>query len=245
MMQPLSNRDILRVWEIGQTQHPLDQALTLLSFGLRERSLDALTRLSIGQRDAYLLTLREMTFGAQVEGVADCPHCRELLEFNFSVAALRVNNPVEIKPQYTLNLEGFELQFGLPNSQDLAAVVSCSDLSQAYQRLTQCCIRQVHQNGVSVDCSEVPMRILTQLAERMADYDPQAEILLNLTCPACDHAWQILFDIVAFFWTELNTYAKRLLQDVHRLARFYGWHEADILSMSLMRRQFYLEQVGG
>lgn len=245
MMRPLSNRDILQVWEIGQTQHPLDQALTLLSFGLRDRSLDALTRLSIGQRDAYLLTLREMTFGAQFEGVADCPHCRELLEFNLSVADIRVIDPTEVEFQYTLNLDGFELQFGLPSSRDLAAVVGCSDLRQAYQRLTQCCIRQVHQNGVAVDYSEVPTRILTQLAERMADYDPQAEILLNLICPACGYAWQVLFDIVAFFWTELNTYAKRLLHDVHRLARFYGWHEADILSMSSMRRQFYLEQVGG
>jgi hypothetical protein len=252
-MRPLSDQDILRVWETGQSQHPLDRALTLLLSGLRDCPFDTIARLSIGQRDAYLLTLRELTFGTQMEGIADCPRCRERLEFNVSVAELRVSNPaipleayeaIETASEYTLNLEGFELQFSLPSSRDLAAVVNCSDLSQAHQRLTQRCIHQIRQNGVSVEYSTLPTRILTQFAEQIADYDPQAEIWLNLRCPACDHAWQVLFDIVTFFWAELNAYANRLLQDVHRLARFYGWREADILSMSSRRRQFYLEQVG-
>jgi hypothetical protein len=33
------------------------------------------------------------------------------------------------------------------------------------------------------------------------------------------------------------------MREVHRLARVYGWREADILSMSASRRQFYLEMV--
>lgn len=246
MMHPLSDHDILRVWETGQAQHPIDRALTLLMLGLRDRTFDAVVHLSIGQRDAYLLTLRELTLGAELACIADCPQCRERLELNLKVADLRVSNPeIETQSEYSLNLEGFEFQFGLPSSHDLAAIVTCSDLSQAHQRLMQRCIRKIHQNGVSVEYSALPAEILTQFAERMADYDPQAEIWLNLTCPACDHTWQVLFDIVTFFWTELSAYAKRLLHDVHRLARFYGWCEADILSMSSRRRQFYLEQVSG
>jgi hypothetical protein len=53
----------------------------------------------------------------------------------------------------------------------------------------------------------------------------------------------VLFDIVSFFWTELSAQAKRLLREVHTLARGYGWREADILAMSARRRQLYLDLV--
>ena len=78
----------------------------------------------------------------------------------------------------------------------------------------------------------------------MARRDPQAEVLLDLDCPACNHRWQILFDIASFFYAEVSAYAKRLLREVHTLARRYGWREADILSMSTARRQFYIELPG-
>jgi hypothetical protein len=65
--------------------------------------------------------------------------------------------------------------------------------------------------------------------------------LLDLRCPTCGHSWHALFDIVAFFWAELASQAKRLLREVHTLARAYGWREADIVSMSARRRQLYLE----
>ncbi len=52
-----------------------------------------------------------------------------------------------------------------------------------------------------------------------------------------------MFDVVSFFWSEICVQAKRLLREVHTLARAYGWREADILNMSTARRQFYLEMV--
>jgi hypothetical protein len=64
---------------------------------------------------------------------------------------------------------------------------------------------------------------------------------LELRCPTCDHAWRAHFDIVAFFWAELDAQAKRLLSEVHTLAWAYGWREPDILSMNARRRRFYLE----
>lgn len=243
-MRPLSAHQILQIWEIGQPQHPLDRAITLLSFGLPDKTGDELTRLSIGQRDAYLLTLRELTLGPTLESFAQCPQCGESLEFTLNAADLRVvpSAPV-IEPEYALTIDEFELRFTLPNSQDLAAVVSSRDVTTASQRLTQRCLRQVSREGAVIDPNQLPVRILTQLSQHMAECDPQAELLLDLNCPACQHTWQVLFDIVSFFWMELSVQAKRLMREVNILARSYGWREADILSMSAMRRQFYLDLV--
>lgn len=243
-MRPLSAHHILQIWEMGQSQHPLDQALTLLTFACPDRTASELASLSIGQRDAYLLTLREMTFGSKLNAFAECPQCREQLEFGMNVADIRVTEPVAPQVQeYALAVEGLELRFRLPNSWDMAAIVGCQDVAVANSQLMQRCLVQASRDGGAVAYSELPSNAIAQLAAQMAEYDPQAEILLDLNCPACNHSWQVLFDIVSFFWTELSVQAKRLLREVHQLARFYGWREADILSMSAMRRQFYLDMV--
>ena len=88
---------------------------------------------------------------------------------------------------------------------------------------------------------DLPAGVAADLSVAMSEHDPQAEVLLDLLCPACEHRWQALFDIVTFFWTELANQAQRLLREVHALARAYGWREADILAMSARRRQFYIE----
>jgi hypothetical protein len=79
---------------------------------------------------------------------------------------------------------------------------------------------------------------------RLAECDPWAESLLELTCPECRHEWTVLLDVAVFLWTQIRTRAQRLLRDVHTLASAYGWREADILTMSSRRREAYLELVG-
>ncbi|MBD2357566.1 phage baseplate protein [Tolypothrix sp. FACHB-123] len=243
-MRPLTGEQILKIWEIGQNQHPIDRALTFLAFACPEKSPDELATLSIGQRDAHLLTLRELTFGSKMESYAECPKCGEKLEFTIGVADIRVaESLVTIQQEYNLTSGEYQLQFRLPNSKDLAAVVGYQDLNMLRNLIGQRCILQIKREGVEINYRDLPAVVITQLAESMAEYDAQAEILLNLICPACNHSWQVLFDIVAFFWSELNTQAKRLLREVHTLARYYGWREADILSMSNNRRNFYLDLV--
>ncbi|NEQ22341.1 MAG: phage baseplate protein [Microcoleus sp. SIO2G3] len=242
-MRCLSADQILQVWELGH-QHPIDRALSLLAFALPDRSREDLSRLSIGQRDALLLMLRAQTFGEGMESFATCPNCGESLEFTLKVTDLRLVEPsLTPPPVYELAIADYRLRVTLPNSQDLAAVVGCADLATAQAKLTQRCIREVQREGVAIEPDNLPDAILQQLSAQLAESDPQAELWLDLTCPACQHDWRVLFDIVAFFWMELGVQAKRLLREVHTLARSYGWREADILAMSARRRQFYLDLV--
>jgi hypothetical protein len=243
-MRPLNAHTLLRIWEIGQHQHPIDRALTLLAVACPEKAMDELVSLSIGQRDAHLLTLRELTFGSQLNGFVTCPHCSEQLEFSFSTANVRVTTSLieGVPPDYSFTTEGFDLRFRLPNSQDLAALVPYESTQgiDAASHLAQRCLIQAMQDGTPIPSDELPATVITQLADQIVEHDPQAEVLIGMNCAACGHAWQALFDILDFFWIELSTQAKRLLQEVHLLARFYGWREADILSMSAARRQIYL-----
>jgi len=241
-MRALSGNGLIRIWEIGQRQHPIDRALTILSAAFPDKSRDELANLSIGQRDGHLLSLRERTFGPTLHIFAECSQCTERLEFDLEVADIRVAPGDEAGKQiFDLVIDEFALQFRLPNSVDLAAIVRCEDADKARRLLVQRCVLQAKQNDAAISPNALPETCIEKLAAHLAECDPQAEVLLNLECPSCEHHWQMVFDIVSFFWSEINTRAKRLLREVHTLARFYGWREADILSMSAARRQFYLE----
>jgi len=240
-MNPLSAHDLLAVWEAGEDKHPLDRALTLLATASPEQTWEDLAALSIGRRDASLLAVREQTYGPKLEGFVQCPHCSESLEFDLTVADLVVESSHGEKRALELESDGYELRFRLPDSRDLASLLGARDSTAAHDLLLERCVLKASRGGEPVEVGDLPAGVAADLSVAMSEHDPQAEVLLDLLCPACEHRWQALFDIVTFFWTELANQAQRLLREVHALARAYGWREADILAMSARRRQFYME----
>lgn len=243
-MQPLSAADIVQLWELGQGQHPLDRALTWLAFALPEVPMDTLAALSIGQRDAHLLLLRELTLGPQMDSQAICPQCQERLEFTLNTQDLRIIDlALPETVTYQWQHEAVQAQFRLPNSLDLAAILTIEEPNLARKTLIERCLLELSDGGQPLAIADLPEGVITPLAAQMAKADSQADITLDLACPACSHGWQVLFDIVAFFWGELAAQAQRQLMDVYQLARAYHWREQDILAMSSQRRQFYLSLV--
>jgi hypothetical protein len=243
-MRSLSAAELLAVWEQGQGQLPVQQALILLAAACPDVPPDALAALRIGRRDAGLLTLREWTFGSQLVSLAICPNCGERLELAFDVADIRV---VEDGPDEPLSLTvaGCEVAFRLPNSLDLAAAADLGDAEASRRMLLERCMLAVQRVGGADSADVLSPEIEAAIIARMADADPQADVQLALVCPACGQPWLAAFDIVSFFWSELNAWAIRVLRDVHALASAYGWREADILALSPWRRQCYLEMVRG
>lgn len=242
-MRALSTPELLNIWERGLFQSPIQQALMLLSAACSDTQPDALAKLSIGQRDARLLTLREWTFGSQLVGLVTCPSCNERLELTFSTADLRVMSEAEPMETLSLNVAGYELCFRLPNSLDLAAVANHKDLVAAQQLLLERCLSTAQHNGEPISVDQLPADVVNAIVERVARADPQGDVQLALSCPQCSYQWQVSFDIVSFFWSEINAWAHRILKEVHNLASAYGWREADILALSPWRRQYYLELV--
>jgi hypothetical protein len=246
-MRALTGQDIVRIWETGLELHPLDRALLILRSAFPGTSGHTLARLSVGQRDSCLLAVREQTFGSRLASLTSCPTCQERLEFMLDIAAMQVTPDISLREEVrSLTIEGGELHFRLPNSHDLAAIVSCQNVMMACRLLWQRCVLQVVQDGSVREAQAIerlPETWMAALAVAMDAADPLAEIRVDLDCPACGHCWQLLFDIVSFFWTEIAAQAKRVLREVHTLAHFYSWREADILAMSTVRRQFYLEMV--
>lgn len=244
-MRCLTEQEIITTWERGLRQHPLERTLTLLAAALPGATCDNLLNLSIGQRDAYLLLLHEQTFGTQFVGFAECQSCQERLEFSFDIATVWVGAaPIErVGQTYQYRIEDYELLVRLPTSADLITVVASHDVEAARARLLQRCIVQATCTNAAVQATALPDSVVQTLGEWLLESDPQAEVLINLSCPGCEQRWSAMFDVVAFLWSEIQTSAKRLLREVHILALAYGWSENDILALSRTRRQWYLEMV--
>jgi len=244
-MRALSAPELLEVWERGNVQSPVHRALLLLSAACPEASADSLTKLSICERDARLLTLREWTFGAQLIGIATCPDCHERLELTFDVADIQVTPDSEPTGEMTIDVAGYDVRFRLPNSLDIDVITDHKDVDRAREELLENCLLSVHRNGEEISSDHLPASLVEAIVERMAEADPGADVQLALSCPSCRHQWHAAFDIVSFFWSEIDAWVHRTLQEVHVLAVAYGWREADILAMSPWRRQFYLKMVSG
>jgi hypothetical protein len=183
--------------------------------------------------------LREKTLGPLLQGFAHCPQCRASLEFSLDVAAIRQPEPAA--QEYAVSIDDVHVRFRLPNSFDLAAVVGCSGIEAARRLLIERCVLQAQQADQEIPGSLLPDAVIPALAQAVRETDPQADMQFELQCAECGHTWLALLDIVSFFWAEIIALAKRLMLDVHTLARAYGWSETEILAMNAARRQYYLE----
>jgi hypothetical protein len=242
-MRVPSAAELLTAWERGRFQGPVDRALTLWEAACPGSSRDALAALSIGKRDAGLLTIREWIFGSRIDCVVVCPSCGEALDLSFNASAIRTPQAPEGAGELGLSCSGFELTLRPLNSADAAAAAEC-ETGQQRRRLFECCITSARRNGQPVDRRNIPDGVMDAAGKLLAEADPQASVQLDVSCTTCAHRWQPALDIVSFLWSEVEAWAFRILREVHALASAYGWSEPEILALSPARRRFYLQMVG-
>lgn len=269
---------LLAVWEEGAALDPARRAISLLSAAWpsqgpaqgpsslagRERWLHA----SVGQRDGWLLTLREELFGDRLETVAACPSCGAPLEVALRTGDVRVLAAGAGRDAVVrVEMDGYRVEGRPPTSADLLEALSAPDASpQAAGTLEHArtddpdtpaggssggpaallrrCIAVAKRGDADVDPASLPPAVGEAVAQAMADADPQADVRLALDCPECGHRWSSPFDILSYLWDEIDDWAARLLREVHALASAYGWSERDILGMTARRRRLYLEMCG-
>ena len=238
-MRALSVTELLTVWEHGLAARPFERALAILSAASPESSPTVLARFSIGRRDTCLLKLREWAFGPDLAILAACPRCHQTLETVLPVAGLY--SPFEDggDRETSLVLQPYDVRCRPPNTEDLAACLGL-DMAAIRQELFRRCVIEARHLGNPIRSDELPGELAQKIVERLAEADPQADIRTELVCPDCRHRWTEVFDIVSFFWTEIDVWARRVLREVHILASAYGWRERDILALSPMRRHVYL-----
>jgi hypothetical protein len=232
-MRGLSEREILPLWERGGNCGALGRARVLLAAACPELADEDAAALTVGERDALLLELRERSLGPALAGFVACPACGEPLEFELDSRKLRraaAGQGGSAPGEVVVGEE--RVRFRPLTCGDLELAAAAGDPESARRTLAEQCVLE------PVGLSE---ELLTALSAALLERDPGAEMLVDLTCPECGHAWEMMFDIVTFLWLEVTAYARRLLHEVATLAHSFGWRESEILELTAVRRRHYLE----
>ena len=222
---------LLQMWEQASHCNPPARALRLLAWALPGQDTEALADLDLGQRDWHLLRLRRHLFGSRVSGRGQCPHCTADIEVEFDIRDVQDDTPLPPGPLYT---DAGGRQFRLPRCRDLVAAVRSRDLASTELELFRRCALAPDQVNAA-DFDDVDQGLSALAAER--------QLQLALACEVCGGQWNLGFDPGAFLWEEIDARAMALLDDVHRLARAYGWSERAILALGESRRAAYLERL--
>lgn len=231
----------LDLWQTAETCDPVRRSLLLAAGGAVEDE-DELARLPLGRRDARLLALHRTLLGGSLEATVRCPGCGEPAEFGVDPDALLAHAGNAARPA-ELEAEGFVVAWRSPDSRDVAAAAASGDAEAAERVLLDRCVTGASGRDEVGGGSELPPPVREALARAMADADPLAEVLVDVSCPACGASFVTDLDVGAFVWAELRADAQRLLREVHALARVYGWTEPEVLALGDARRAAYLELV--
>ncbi len=205
----------------------------LVRIGDMPASPELVGRLLVGDRDFLMLQLRRLAFGERILAVIVCPACAKKMDVDFLVDDVPVTRRPPQTVIYTLELAGRMVRFRLPMGADQEAVLGL-EIEQATEALLARCL--IDDGGQPLTPVEK-----TSVVEAMEQNAPQVDLELELTCPECGHGFTAPFDTTLFFLREMRVNGDQLLREVHLLAFYYHWREADILSMTRARRRKYLE----
>jgi hypothetical protein len=193
-------------------------------------------RLLVGDRDFLLLQLRRLTFGPHVAAVFRCPACDAKMDAEFSLDEVTV----EARPQallYHLPVEQErgpprEVRFRLPTGADQEAVLELP-AAEAAEALFERCLVAPPPDALTPEQRAA-------VADAIERHAPQLDLELGLSCPECGQSFTAPFDLTLYFLGEMRATSQHLLREIHSLALYYHWSEAEILGLTRARRRAYL-----
>jgi hypothetical protein len=248
-MRPPAASALLDAWDAGRHATPARRALLLLSLEGPAASADAMARLTVGQQNERLLRFRARTFGDRLDCLVECPACGDALELTVHASELLAGVDTHhdarqdgALPELWIDTPAGELRFHPPTVGDILAAVDGAAAGGGGNAAPAALLAHCIDSPAATPLAFTP-ELEEEVAQRMLQADPLADVELALACPTCAHAWTAPLDVPTWIWTELDAWALRTLAHVHRLAAAYGWTEAEVLSLSPSRREAYLEML--
>ncbi|HVX67234.1 MAG TPA: hypothetical protein VHA11_11560 [Bryobacteraceae bacterium] len=254
-LRPWRGRDEMALFELSGSVSPAARATELLArcVSVDDRQpagREFVRRLTVGDREALLLQLHNLTMGDRLSCLLVCPSCGQAMDLDLRATGL-LSPPTGYEgPEYQASVSAqgrsYRLVFRLPNGgdQETAAAMMARGEEEAMRALVRRCVASITRDDGAPQ-PEIPSELTGELSQKMAALDPQAELLLDCICAHCGETVRSLFDAAHYVLREVDRSAETLLRDIHAIARVFHWREAEILAMSTRRRKNYVALIGG
>src|SRR5436190_14055910 len=230
-MRALAQTELLALWERGSHRHPLERTALLMEAACPQVKPEATLDLPWGSVTRSLLELRAANFGSRIDSHLDCENCGQRLELVLDIDQLL--QPDTHNPEKSVTIAGLRVR--VPALRDLMGIAAERNTDDAARRLLELCTLE-GRNTLEGD-------ELRAVEDALEAADPNADLALTVRCVGCNRDANALLDAGTLLWDEIEAHALRLLDEVHLLARAYGWSEPQILALSGLRRASYLAMV--
>lgn len=214
--------NVRAIWNVDFGQ-PLEHVVTsLLAIASPELAWSELHSLALADRHDMIRSVWLLDGGGPAKVEAHCEACGEGSEFEMDLSL------IELPP----GVEGVEVRLGDRTRQcELPSAALIERAADSIEVAAAClgCSREEVAPWVDV------------VEEALAAHDPLGEIVLVGPCAGCGQTLQAEFDLKLSWVGWLRGRVRRLMADVHTLARNYHWSEDEILSIPESRRAVYLD----
>jgi hypothetical protein len=193
----------------------------------------AAAELSVGDREAVLLRLRQQALGDRVALVASCPDlaCGQPMDLDVTLSSV-LCAPVEDPETEVPIRRGLILRRPTGADQLAVADLTLDDPDRAALELLRRCV-------VTGELGDADIEAACEAFDRA---DPQAGCNLALTCPTCSARFTSPLDAADLLRRELGS-ERELDVAVHLLAYHYHWTEDAILGLPVARRRRYIQML--
>ncbi|MEX2228431.1 MAG: hypothetical protein WEB13_02215 [Dehalococcoidia bacterium] len=235
----------------GEDEHAIAGAGTAAAIALLDRLLVTATGVAVtagdaatlvaADRDRLLAALYRDAYGPRVHSTLVCARCGERFDLDFDIHDLLTSlgaagDHDDGRSEAALAADGTVRFAGgwhmrLPTGADESAVAGLPPEEAAAELLARCTIA-----GTPPADREAIDDALEQLA-------PIAAVDLDATCPNCGEPQLAAFDLQSYLLGALRQEQRQLANEVHRLARAYGWSRTEILDMTRRERREHVDLI--
>jgi hypothetical protein len=193
-------------------------------------STQPVAALSAADRDGILAALYRALWGDRVASTLDCEACGAAYDLSFELSTLqrqlaqKAAGTIVAGPRIVADETGRQYRLPSADEEQEAAVLG---VAEGCERLRQ-----------SVGAAED----IATLSDRLDTLAPLIDVELDVRCAECGHAALARFDIQSFALQRLLDERESVLDEVHTLARGYGWSLRDVLSLPRSLRRSLVQR---
>ncbi len=169
---------------------------------------------------------------------APCIQCGESFDVSVQQSELPVIEAPDGFPETEVNTSVGRCRFRLATGADQRHIAHLTDEQLAQRHLLHRCVQQVNDRPCP-DALPFTATDIAAIDEALDSIAPGVVVEIQTVCPHCGAENQVGIDP----YVSLQRREDDIFHEIHQLAWYYHWREADILALPRTRRKLYLRLI--
>lgn len=232
---------LLAAWEAAAAAPPSVRGAVLAGSCGAVESVDAALDLPLAAQADLLARLYGESFSQDVEGSLTCAACGAVAEVRLPLSAFAAADDGSDGRRRSVALPGGGAAVVRAlTARDLLEAAGADDPARTLVERSV-----TDAEGLPLDPAGLDEAARTDVDAAAESLAGGAALVLRAVCPGCGADVVAPADVGVLLWDRVAALAPIVLAEVAELATAFGWSQAEVLSLSALRRAAYLELARG